>query len=437
MDSKEIIVRYIVQFLLGEKNIKYLNKINYGYNDKAEIIIEKSDFFSNNVYLTTNSLPILPLKTINGIPILYGENSIEKKGNQIIIYADLIASTYFLITRYEECVRHDIRDAHGRFPGKKSVLFEEGYIKRPIADEYGRLLRDCLRHIGYNVYEPNNEISHIYLTHDVDQIWTWDNLYKAIRTLIKRFIMKENDKLLSIKSLYNYKKYDPIYTFPELIDIDNKLKKVFDKKCEDIYFFMGCESKGEKDNGYYNNYKRTENLIKYLVNNDAKIGIHTSYAASKNMYLFKNEKNNIEKILGNRIDKVRNHYLASREPSDFNYYIDEGITDDFTMGYPDIIGFRLGTSRAVRWIDPLKIRMTSLTLHPLTAMDRTLDSKQYMGIENISDAFKEVKYMIDISKKYNGEITLLWHSNSIYRNESYQRDLYIKVINYLKSLSNL
>ena len=29
-----------------------------------------------------------------------------------------------------------------------------------------------------------------------------------------------------------------------------------------------------------------------------------------------------------------------------------GITDDFTMGYADIAGFRLGTCRSVRWINP-------------------------------------------------------------------------------------
>ena len=29
-----------------------------------------------------------------------------------------------------------------------------------------------------------------------------------------------------------------------------------------------------------------------------------------------------------------------------------GITDDFTIGYPDVAGFRLGTSRPVHWINP-------------------------------------------------------------------------------------
>lgn len=45
-----------------------------------------------------------------------------RNGGQIIIYADIIASAYFLITRYEECLNHQDRDQYGRLIGKNLAI---------------------------------------------------------------------------------------------------------------------------------------------------------------------------------------------------------------------------------------------------------------------------------------------------------------------------
>ena len=65
-------------------------------------------------------------------------------GSQLIIHADLLASTYFLISRYEEMYRRSERDSYGRFPGKSSLPYRAGFLHRPIIDEYGEALRQIL-----------------------------------------------------------------------------------------------------------------------------------------------------------------------------------------------------------------------------------------------------------------------------------------------------
>ena len=57
-----------------------------------------------------------------------------------------------------------------------------------------------------------------------------------------------------------------------------------------------------------------------------------------------------------------------------------GITDDFTMGYPDVAGFRLGTSRPVHWINPENKRISPLILHPLAIMECSLNEPVYMNL---------------------------------------------------------
>ena len=108
------------------------------------------------------------------------------------------------------------------------------------------------------------------------------------------------------------------------------------------------------------------------------------------------------------------------------------ITDDFTIGYADVAGFRLGTCHAVKWINPKTKELTSLTLHPLTMMDSSLSDKRYMNL-NAHEAYEYSIRLINMVESWNGELVLLWHNTSVEDTpRSYHRKLYLDIINYLK-----
>ena len=109
--------------------------------------------------------------------------------------------------------------------------------------------------------------------------------------------------------------------------------------------------------------------------------------------------------------------------------IDAHITDDYTMGYADIAGFRLGTCRAVHFINPKTQRLTSLTLHPLTIMDCSLSEPHYMNL-NYNQALSYAQTLIEQTKKYNGDLCLLWH-NTRFTNDNYHSQLYSQLIQSL------
>ena len=148
--------QYLIDFLVGslwvqsEGDDRFQRRFEaIGYTDDPEqmklypIVIIPSGFFKMDVYGTEESMPTLPLKTWRGIPLLFGEPREEwsADGSQLIIHADLLASTYFLISRYEEMYRRSERDSYGRFPGKSSLPYRAGFLHRPIIDEYGEALR--------------------------------------------------------------------------------------------------------------------------------------------------------------------------------------------------------------------------------------------------------------------------------------------------------
>ena len=400
-------IDYIIEFLIGEKNKELKKILSYGENKDAKLIIVPSGFFDESIYMTKRSLPKEPISKLNGIPILFGSNHIEKRSGKLYLYADVIASTFFLITRYEECIKRDKRDEHGRFLSKYSITSKYNLIDICVVDEYGRILRDLLRKLDICVEEPDKEIKNIFLTHDIDHIWTWDGYLQATKTSCKRILTGKGNLIEPFKAVINYKKYDPCYTFPWMIKTDVDFKNKSSIPSTIIYFLMGTKNKSIFDAGYSKYMSRTSDLVELLIPT-SEIGYHVSYSAKDNNDLINQEIDTIKKYTNKSVRYSRNHYLASKEPEDYRVLIDFGITDDFTMGYPDRIGFRLGTCRPVKWIDPESKKVTELILHPMTVMECTLD--HYMGIINEEEAFSKVKNIIEEIRKNSGEITLLWHN---------------------------
>lgn len=432
-------IEYILTFLLGDQAFpEAFYKVGYTNNpeefSRYKLVIRKSDFFDDDVYGTVKSLPTLPLQIWDDTPILFGEASTEQIGDTLIFNADLIASTYFLISRYEEMVRRDVRDSHGRFPGKESLPYRAGFIDSPLVDEYRKILLLKLRDLGVSVDECPKKIRKVYLTHDVDRI----SHYRTIRSLMAglfRGLKRQNEGNMALRSYFGGLKLDPWYTFPWLFKQNKAVQdKMGDDRCQTIVFVRSNGRKYKEDKPYVNllqpDYK---NFIKYCKRKKIHIGLHASYEAGVKPELIASEKKKLERLAHIKTTYNRHHFLNCREPEDLQKLIDAGFTDDFSIGYADIAGFRLGTCRAVKWINPLTKSLTDLTLHPLTIMDVSLSEKRYMYF-NAHDAFEYCVQLINLVENYNGDLILLWHNDSVEKSPSkYHRKLYKNIISFLKT----
>ena len=428
------IIDYIIQFLIRDEH----NAHHVGYcNDKTQwskynVVIVPSNFFDDDFYGTPKSMPSLPLQEIEGIPFLYGTPTIEKIENTIICHADLIASTYFLISRYEEYINPNTnRDTHGRYIGKLSIPAKANFIHRPIIEEYSELLRKLLSPNLANTSEKSDitlspipqQINHIYLTHDVDSITN----YRRLRGLIGSILRRENI-ITILKSLININN-DPVYTFPWILNQDNLLSTA-----TQIYFIKATRQPSGFDRPSYNlTGKNFKYLIKEILKSSPNtiFGLHASYKSGDIPDIIPDEQRLLQYAIENQqVTTSRHHYLRSLQPEDMESLIDAHITDDYTMGYADIAGFRLGTCRAVRFINPKTKRLSSLTLHPLTMMDCTLTHENYMGL-SYKESLQYAKNLIYETKKYNGDLCLLWH-NTIFTEKDH-KNLYSQLINLLKT----
>jgi hypothetical protein len=426
------IIDYIIGFMLGDGVRENVTRLTGYTSDKSKfgdykIVIVPSGFFNEDTYGTKQSIPALPLKNIEGIPFLFGNENIEYKENTTVVYADLVASAYFLLTRYEEYVKPGIRDEHGRFPGKKSLPYLAGFIDRPIVDEYGIFIRKLLVQRNIKFPKTSHSLSGIYLTHDVDSPFycrSWLNVFRIIKDTKNPFH--------AIFHKFRPLEYDKYYTFPFFLKQNDDFKNVTGEKCNICMFFKAGGNAKQDKPVYDLENKNIRKLINLCKQYSTKIGLHSSYYSSNNLSMIEMEKSKLEQSLGMKITDNRNHFLASREPEDMENLIKAGITDDYTMGYADVAGFRLGTSKPVRFINPATKRLTSLILHSLTIMDSTLKEKKYMNL-TCEEAQKYCSKLINNIKQVNGEFMLLWHNTSFsQKDDLYLHRLYINILMYIK-----
>ena len=432
-------VEYIIDFLLGA-NFRRGAGVRVGYTadfrlfENFDVVIQDAGFFDENSYGKAETLPQLPLKIWEEVPILYGEPYCEMIGNTLVVHADIVASTYFLISRYEEMVRQELRDVHGRFPGKESLPYRAGFIDRPIVEEWGTQLRATMREYGMDIADEPHQISKVYMTHDVDQLTHFRSIRGMLGGLL-RGIKRPKEGQKAMRSFLGRVTDDPWYTFPFLFKMNNFLKsKITAKRFETIVFVRTYGHRYPEDKPFPNlQHPDFKYLIRYCKRKAITIGLHASYECGIEPALIHAEKTKLEKLMHHAIRFNRNHFVNYREPHDMMLMIDAGITDDFGIGYADIAGFRLGTCRPVCYINPQTKKLYDLKLHALTIMDRTLSDKRYMYM-NAHDAYQYCEQLINSVERYHGEIVFLWHNNLLEKTpNSYHRELYVDVIKYLSA----
>ena len=439
MDITQNVLNYIIEFLLRNENKQLCKYVIYSdlpkHPQKNAVYIKPSAFFDKNIYMTENSLPNKSVSLYNETPILFGDNIVIREKEYSLLEADIIASTFFLITRYEEYINLGNKDDHGRYIGKQSILYKLGVLDKPIVEDYGRILRNLLRNMGHTVKEPRYGFSHIYFTHDIDVPWSApNNIIGYIKRIMWNFIcvLKNDNRKKCIRdslAILGILK-DPVDTFDWIIKMDKILKNTYGKFYDTVYFLMTC-SKGKHDQGYIVKENKVKQLMKKLIASGAIIGLHISYSAGVDPRNIKKEQEQYEITMKHKALCARHHYLMSRNPDDMKYLIEAGIKEDFTMCYADGGGYRLGTCRAVHWINPQSMEVTDLVLHPMLATEGKLYPKEYMGMsteEIISFFDRQFKRIC----QENGELTVLFHNTSFDDMSVYPyKELYKSIIELL------
>lgn len=401
--------------LVGRKRPRRIRLVRYTSDPEemrgAHVVVRPSSFFDMDIYGTKAAEPQLPLAEWEGVPLLYGESRHEwiNGGETLLLHADLIASAYYLLSRYEEMYRRGVRDEYGRFPGCESLPYRAGFIHRPIVDEYGEALRRLLVESGIvhkaqvRLEERKPFFDKVNLTHDVDQPYQYRGLKGYVRALING-----RNPIKMLRRCFGSPKNDAYFTFPKIMEWNRQLQRNTPEGLVDTILFLKTPAKHQLDKPNYKLRSRCVRMIRaYADRAHALYGLHCSYEASLDTTKIVHQRKHLQETLGGHIKHSRHHFLALREPEDMLELLGAGIRHDYTMGYADVAGFRLGTCRVVRFINPNTRSLTDLMMHPLTIMDVSLH--KYMKL-SYHDAEVYASSLVRTVAHHGGELNLLWHN---------------------------
>jgi len=316
-----------------------------------------------------------------------------------------------MVTRYEEMIVKD-RDEYDRFPATSSLGYKEGFLHRPIVNEYAELLWDWIIALVPHARRKRKAYQ-LSLTHDVDQICKFGAVSKDIRIIVS-LALKHVQPVRAMKHLIGMcqtrigRAKDPFYTYDELMDISEQ------KGSKACFYFMARES-AACDTGYDVTEKKVVRIIENILNRGHEVGLHPSIGSYLSYEKLHHEKEQLDKILGYSNYGGRQHYLQWKGPDTWRFYEKVGLTHDSSVGYVETPGFRCGICMPFYVFDVLAGRKLNLREIPLITTDTSVFSKKYHDFEydQIKNKLvKSIKYRV---KKVSGNYCLLWHNSSYHK----------------------
>jgi hypothetical protein len=375
-----------------------LAKINYSYTPLAEreiYIIPQGLLFEQGINSNQNLL--LPLSSPSGDAYTSYCPPIEKSDTRIILSEDILATSFFLLSRYEEYLPFQA-DSHGRFRASESMAKKQGFLRRPLINEWALELGNLIESLFENVHYTRSPFRQI-ATYDIDQAYKYRN--KGWLRNLGGFLFgleKKQERMAVLSG----RMADPYDTFEQI----EKWHKGNEKKVR-IFILLGDRSEFDKNIHFQN--ADFQSIIKNL-NKKYPLGLHPSYKTNEgNATQLTKEKTRLEKIIEEPVTRSRQHFLKLRFPETYHQLIAAGIKKDYSMGYADDIGFRASIANPFYWYDLSKETTTDLLVHPFQVMDVTL--KDYLKLSP-SDALNVTLKIKNYAQNVGGEFVTLWHNSS-------------------------
>ena len=328
---------------------------------------------------------------------------------------DIFAASFYLISRYEEYQPHE-KDQYGRYAHENSLAFKEGFLNIPLVNIWVKDFAQRLKEKYSRPTESSGRATFNFQlatfnfqpTYDIDIAYSYK--HKGLSRNIGGFF--SSPSLERVKVLFGSEK-DPFdcYDWLDELHAQNNLQP--------IYFFLVAERNGPYD----------KNILPYkdamweLVERHAKkyaIGLHPSWQSGDDWALVKREMGQLEAMRSqvpngqmdpNRqtsLTATRQHYIRFNLPQTYQRLLDVGFTDDYSMGYGSINGFRASVASSFYWYDLEKEGQTDLRIHPFCFMEA---NSFYEQKQNPSEALTEMKHYYEQCKSVDGTMITIWHNN--------------------------
>lgn len=313
---------------------------------------------------------------------------------------DIFASIFYLLTRYEEYLPHE-KDEYGRYDHKNSLAYKEDFLHQPLINVWLEDFKKLLAEKDASFSKVKHQFAFVP-TYDIDIAWSYLN--KGRKRNFGGFARDLfQGKLWYIKKrlrVLGGKEQDPFDTYKWMDEWHDRYK------LNPIYFFPVAKKTSKYDKNISPQNSNYKSLIKQIAGK-YKTGLHPSWQSGDIPSLLTEELNTLSDIIETKVANSRQHFIRFTLPQTFRRLITLDITDDYSMGYGSINGFRASIASPFYWYDLEKEEITSLQLHPFCFMDANSFFEQKFTPQQ---ALEEIKTYYKRVKEINGTFISIWHN---------------------------
>ena len=370
-----------------------LPKINY-----SPINLFSGLFLKSHLLLFEKTISVFEIEVID-----YQEMELffPTSGDSFLPF-DPFASTFYIVSRYEEYLSEST-DEHERFTDSENILVRHNLHQKPIVDMMAYWIAGLIsgQYPGFKIRRRNFQ----FITSiDIDNAWAFKNKSPMISfgAIMKAISHGNWDELKQRLIVFLGLQKDPYDTFKYILETYKGL-------LHHLLFFILIGNRDQFDKNISFKNKRFRQLIANL-SSACEVGIHPSYASNSKPWLFETEKERLEEIMMKPVTKSRQHFLKLKLPQTYQQLLKLGISEDYTMGFASLAGFRAGTCTGFYFFDLSRNRRTKLLIQPFQTMDVTL--RNYLQMEP-EEAWRLIEELMGEVKKVNGTFISLWHNESL------------------------
>jgi len=353
------------------------------------------------------------------LPILFGKPTSAIASNRVRLGVDIFGTAFYLLSRYEETVLPD-RDDHDRFPGTASLNYRCSFLHRPLVNEYLEVLWAAMKFLWPRIERKRREPTNV-VSVDLDAPYQISvaRPVRLARRIAGDLIRRRSPRVAAhtAKTAWNAFKgnHDSDPSFRAIDWIMDRNEAVGNKVT--FFFFAGRTSR-KMDGCYDLDDPAIRRLMQLIHGRGHEIGLHGSYGTYRDGAAIAREAANLRRVLDEEGIKQeplgsRQHYLrwSSRETA---HHLDlAGLAYDSTLGYADRPGFRCGTCYEYIMYDVVRRRTLSIRQRPLIVMESSVLDRRYLNMGHTEDALAFMQEYKDISRRFGGCFTLLWHNTRL------------------------
>ena len=315
---------------------------------------------------------------------------------------DPFAASFYLVTRYEEYLPH-LKDRYGRYEAHQSIAYKRSFLERPVvniwATQIKRILLEKFPHLSFGISTFQYQT-----TIDIDNAYAYKHkgfprgLYPYAEPIIKG----QFAKVMERAAVQLGWQKDPFDSYDKILGIHSQYQLI-----PVFFILLGNYAQYDKNHSHKNIAMRK--LIRRL-HAAGKIGIHPSYATEEHPEMMDIEKKRLEDIISEKVTKSRQHFIKLQFPQTYERLLAAGVEEDYSMGYPEEVGYRAGIATPFRFYHLGKEEVTSLKIFPFVAMDVTLKKYLFVRSKDVPDF---ISPGIEESKSLGGYYSTIFHNESI------------------------